>query len=290
MCKDCGCQEHNKFAFSNLKKTEHGHTHHTHAHSHVHAHSKFNDSIDFQSLKQEVELQHNILSENDYHASQNREWFQKNKILVFNFISSPGSGKTLLLEKTISLLKDKLKLSIIVGDQETDLDAKRLLKVGGGEVKQINTFSSCHLDAHQIAHEIEEFVTESNDVLFIENVGNLVCPTAFDLGESIRVALLSTPEGEDKPLKYPVLFHTAQVIVISKYDLAEVVDFNEQYAIECIRKINPYAPIFKVSAKNGEGMGEWIQLIIENYEKINNSNSKNKKNAIENGHLQKINL
>ena len=170
-------------------------------------------------------LEESVLAKNDRIASENRLWFKQNGIRVLNLISSPGSGKTLLLEKTISRLASDLKMVILNGDQEHDFDAVRL-KSAGAEVLQLNTASSCHLDAGMISRELGYFVRPEPQILVIENVGNLVCPAAFDLGETLKVALLSTTEGEDKPSKYPLLFHEAGLIVLTKMDLVPHLDWS----------------------------------------------------------------
>ena len=179
---------------------------------------------------------------------------------AINLISSPGSGKTFLLEKTLELLNGRLRLAILTGDQEKDYDAQRLLKKGA-KVKQLNTLSSCHLDAQMIERELGGFVEPNLDLLIIENIGNLVCPAAFDLGEAQKIALLSTTEGEDKPSKYPLLFHEAAVVMISKTDLMPYLDWSLEECISHIRRINSKAPIFQLSAKSGVGMDLWIEFL-----------------------------
>lgn len=244
MCKDCGCK-------SALQHHHHDHHHEDHDHSH-HPHHDHSHQL---------ELGERVLAVNDRYAQENRKWFQKNKIVALNIISSPGSGKTLLLEKTLELLKNDLQMAVLVGDQATHNDADRLQKFGV-PVRQINTISSCHLDAHMIGHELHDFVSPKIDLLFIENVGNLVCPAAFDLGEEHKIALLSTPEGEDKPEKYPVLFHEAQIILITKSDLIPYLDWSKEKCLASIRKVNPKAQVFFVSSKTGEGMGEWFKSLL----------------------------
>lgn len=246
MCKDCGCEE-------GLKRHLHKHDHDHHAHSHHHDH-------EHKHIKRVV-LEKNVLAHNDEIAHNNKHWFEDHSMKVVNLISSPGSGKTLLLEKTIELLKGKKEISILVGDQETDHDAQRLLN-RGANVKQINTYSSCHLDAQMIAKELGSFIEGKEDLLIIENIGNLVCPAAFDLGEDHKIAILSTTEGEDKPVKYPVLFHEASVVLITKMDLAPHLDWSLEKTKTYLRQVNPKAKIIELSAKTGQGMEEWCSWLL----------------------------
>jgi hydrogenase nickel incorporation protein HypB len=235
MCKDCGCQEGNKRAY-------------------------FGAVIPTARPTKKISLVSNVLAKNDSFAESNRTWFKNHNIKTINIMSSPGAGKTLLLEKTLSFFPAQKNLTIITGDQEESFDADRLIGKGA-TVKQLNTFSSCHLDAQMISKELGESVKIDTDLLIIENVGNLVCPAAFDLGENIKVALLSTTEGEDKPSKYPVLFHTASVIIITKIDLIPHLDWNLDKCISHVRKVNATSPILLLSAKTGEGMPEWMSTL-----------------------------
>ena len=195
-------------------------------------------------------------------ASRNRDFFRSLNLFAINVISSPGSGKTTLLAGTIKRLEGEIRAGVIVGDLETDNDARRLRQTGA-PVVQITTGTLCHLDAEMIARAVGCIDLETLDLLFIENVGNLVCPADFDLGENLRVALLSVTEGEDKPLKYPPLFRFADVIVITKSDLAPHVDFDREAALAGIRRVNPKARIFELSAKSGEGMEAWCSWLKE---------------------------
>lgn len=266
MCRDCGCETASKFARGKnqgLVKTE-------------------TSSLPFIDLKftktdltppalppttKHLNLEEAVLAKNDSIAQKNRQWFHDNNIQVLNLISSPGTGKTLLLEKTVDLLKkmnskgQPFKISILTGDQEKDFDAQRL-KNKGADVQQINTLHSCHLDASMIQKELNKFVQPDIDLLIIENVGNLVCPAAFDLGETKKIALLSTTEGEDKPSKYPLLFHEASLILLTKIDLMPYLDWNLEKCIEHLRKVNSKAPILQVSAKTGEGLSSWIDFLL----------------------------
>lgn len=209
-----------------------------------------------------LEIRQGVLSKNDELAASLREQFAQAGVLAINVVSAPGAGKTALLEKTIQALAEQgFKAAALVGDLETDNDARRLAETGV-PVKQIRTAGNCHLEAHMI----QDFITGWNlgefDFLFIENVGNLVCPSNYDLGEALRVVLMSTTEGEDKPLKYPPMFNSSDVAVITKTDLAEAVEFDREAALANIRKVHADMPIFEVSAKRGSGMGVWLNFLI----------------------------
>jgi hydrogenase nickel incorporation protein HypB len=233
MCETCGCETAN--------------THHHH-HDHGHVHTKT------------LTLEQKVLAQNDALAEQNRAWLAERGVTAINLISAPGSGKTLLLEKTLERLNGKVKCAVITGDQQTDRDAQRLAGKGAN-IHQIETVSSCHLDAHQVAHALPKVVEEDTRLLFIENVGNMVCPTAFDLGEGFKLALLSTPEGEDKPIKYPVLFATAKAVILSKMDLADALDWDLSACRAYIQQVQPGAYTFELSAKTGDGMEAWIDYL-----------------------------
>ncbi len=204
---------------------------------------------------QTLHLEVNVLEKNNHIAHHNHHYFEDHGILAVNMMSSPGSGKTALLERTAK--EFKMPFSILVGDQSTDNDATRL-QLAGAKVRQITTHSSCHLDASMIEKELD-FIKEK--LLIIENVGNLVCPSAFELGEAKKIALLSTPEGEDKPEKYPVLFHKADLILLTKWDLIPHLNWNEQRCMESIKKVNPDAKILKISSQTGEGIEAWYQYL-----------------------------
>jgi hydrogenase nickel incorporation protein HypB len=265
MCKDCGCglkketQIELKGNLRNRNATQdHIHNHslgadQEHGHGHYHHHSQ-NQQI---TLDQK-NIMISLMQANDDVAQANRLWLYDHNITAHNIISSPGSGKTLLLEKTLAALKNDLSMVVLVGDQCTENDAIRLQKTGV-PVKQINTISTCHLDAPMIAKELDAFVHDYEpEILLIENVGNLVCPASFDLGETTKIAVLSTTEGEDKPQKYPLLFREASAVVITKMDLMPYLDWSLPKAMENIRRLNSRAPIFVLSAKTGEGMGDWF--------------------------------
>ena len=217
-----------------------------------------------------VELRRGILKKNDELAAGLRARFNAAGVLVLNLVSSPGTGKTTFLERTLRELRiDGARVAALVGDLETDNDARRLA-ASGAPVRQINTHGICHLDAEMIGKHLDGWDALSGntdlgglDYLFIENVGNLVCPSSYDLGERIRVALLSVTEGEDKPLKYPTLFNSADAAVITKIDLAEPCGFDRELALRNINEIRPGIRIFEVSAKTGAGMGEWLAYLSE---------------------------
>jgi len=210
-----------------------------------------------------VELRKGILKKNDELAAELRARYTAGGVLVLNLVSSPGTGKTAFLERTLRALKTAgARVAALVGDLETDNDARRLA-ASGAPVRQINTHGICHLDADMISKHLDGWALNELDYLFIENVGNLVCPSSYDLGEKIRVALLSVTEGEDKPLKYPTLFNSADAAVITKIDLAEPCGFDREAALRNINEIRPGIRIFETSAKTGAGMEEWLNYLAE---------------------------
>jgi hydrogenase nickel incorporation protein HypB len=215
-----------------------------------------------------VELRQGILKKNDELARGLRERFTSSGVLVLNLVSSPGTGKTAFLERTLRLLRERgSRVAALVGDLETDNDARRLA-ASGAPVRQINTHGICHLEAEMVGKHLEGWdgvELGKLDYLFIENVGNLVCPSSYDLGERIRVALLSVTEGEDKPLKYPTLFNSADAAVITKVDIAEAVGFEREAAVRNIRAIRPDIRIFETSAKSGAGMEDWLAYLAEEH-------------------------
>ena len=210
-----------------------------------------------------VELRRGILKKNDELAAGLRQRFADAGVLALNLVSSPGTGKTAFLERTLrELLANGSRAAALVGDLETDNDAQRLA-ASGAPVRQINTHGICHLEAEMVGKHLNGWNLADLDYLFIENVGNLVCPSSYDLGEKIRVALLSVTEGEDKPLKYPTLFNSADAAVITKIDIAEPCAFNRAAALRNINEIRPGIRIFETSAKTGAGMAEWIAYLAE---------------------------
>lgn len=240
MCTNCGC------SVTPQNVTIHSHHHHEKHHSH-HDH-------------QTLDIHRSILAKNDHLAYHNRELFREKNIYVFNILSSPGSGKTTFIEKTLTDLNSTYKSAVIVGDLATDNDAQRLRR-SQAQVVQITTGDICHLEAQMINNSLAQIDLDNCQLLMIENVGNLVCPSAYDLGEHERIAVLSVTEGEDKPLKYPTLFKSANVVIINKIDIAEAVEFNQDLALENIKKIVPHAKIFLVSARSSEGMEEWYNYL-----------------------------
>lgn len=210
----------------------------------------------------QIKLESQILGANDLIARRNSATFQKNKILAINLMSSPGSGKTTLLEKTIDSLADKLNMAVIEGDLYTDQDAQRIEK-RGVKVVQINTDGTCHLDAGMVERAFKEVAYEGLQLLFVENVGNLVCPAEFNLGEDLRVVLATTTEGNDKITKYPLIFREAKVVILNKIDLLPHTDFDLARFQEDVKQINPQARIFMISGRTGQGIDEWTQWLLE---------------------------
>lgn len=207
-----------------------------------------------------IEVRQNVLKHNDQIARALRQRFQDAAVFVTSLVSSPGSGKTLFLEKTLAALTESCRSAALVGDLATENDAARLAR-SGAPVKQITTGTLCHLEAAMIERALDAWNLSDLDFLFIENVGNLVCPSSYDLGENLRVVLLSVTEGEDKPLKYPTIFNTADVAVITKTDLSDAVEFDLKAAGRNIQAVRPGMRVFRVSGKTGEGMGDWIDFV-----------------------------
>jgi hydrogenase nickel incorporation protein HypB len=207
-----------------------------------------------------VQIEQDILGKNNEYAAANRRYFDAHAILALNLVSSPGSGKTTLLTRTIADLKAELPLSVIEGDQQTANDAERIRATGVPAI-QVNTGKGCHLDAHMVGHAMESLAPEEGGVLFIENVGNLVCPAAFDLGEAHKVVILSVTEGEDKPIKYPDMFHAADLMLLNKVDLLPHLNFDVDKCIDYARQVNPRIKVLQVSATSGEGLAAWYQWL-----------------------------
>jgi hydrogenase nickel incorporation protein HypB len=211
-----------------------------------------------ESGKEAISVLQGLLSENDRTATHNREHFDRHGVLAVNLMSSPGSGKTRLLEETISALADKMRIAVIEGDLETENDARRI-REKGVEAVQITTGTACHLDAHMVHKALHQLDLDNVDILFIENVGNLVCPASFDLGQHRNITLLSVTEGDDKPAKYPVMFRASDLMLVSKSDLLAVLDdFLPEKAERHLRELASTAPVFTLSARNGEGMDAWL--------------------------------
>ena len=212
------------------------------------------------SQEKMVAVERGILDKNDRFARANRRWLAERGVLALNFVSSPGSGKTSLLVETIRRLQGELPLAVIEGDQQTSNDAERIRATGARAI-QINTGKGCHLDASMVEHALAHLAPADDSVLFIENVGNLVCPAAFDLGEAAKVVVLSVTEGEDKPLKYPDMFAAAQLMLLNKVDLLPYLDFDVAKAIDCARRVNPAIEVLQVSATRGQGMDGWLDWV-----------------------------
>ncbi len=207
-----------------------------------------------------VELREDVLKDQNVVAQSNREIFRENKTLVINLMSSPGAGKTTLLEETVKILRNEFTIAVIEGDLATDRDAERL-RILGIQTVQINTVGGCHLDARMIAKTLTEFDFNQVDILFIENIGNLVCPSSYDLGQEYKVVILSVPEGNDKIPKYPVMFRRTDMTIINKVDLLPFVSFDLEEAKRDLEAINPQATFKTLSAKTGEGIEDWLNWI-----------------------------
>ena len=240
MCDTCGCNvtpgnEHLVAAGGHLAKTSTG--------------------------QESVEVLKSLLDANDHQAGHNREHFARHRALAVNLMSSPGAGKTALLEASADALRGELKIAVIEGDLETENDAERIRRKGVPAV-QISTGSACHLDAHMVHSALHELDIDDVDIIFIENVGNLVCPASFDRGQHLNVTLLSTPEGHDKPAKYPVMFRASDLVLITKSDLLPVLDdFDPAYAESCLRQLANTAPLMEISARKGDGMVNWLNWL-----------------------------
>ncbi|PSJ18412.1 hydrogenase nickel incorporation protein HypB [Nitrosomonas supralitoralis] len=219
-----------------------------------------------------IKIERDILEKNNQYATENRCYLSKLGVFALNLVSSPGSGKTTLLVKTIQILQNKLPMIVIEGDQQTDNDAARIRETGI-PVTQINTGKGCHLDAFMVKQAIQQISPQQNSVLFIENVGNLVCPSNFDLGEAHKVVILSVTEGEDKPLKYPDMFHAADLMLLNKCDLLPYLSFDVDLAIEYAHRVHPGLPVIQISATLGSGMQIWVDWIEANRLAIPPANS-----------------
>lgn len=254
MCNKCNCDNVNNPTIDGMKEL------HNVEHNHSHNHHHHGESDVNERHWQTITVHQRILNKNDRLAQRNRNDFQAKGLFVLNVLSSPGSGKTAFIERMLRDCRERIPMGVIVGDLETDNDAKRLQRTGAPAV-QITTGSACHLEADMVAQAMMKLNLDALDVLVIENVGNLVCPAVYDLGEDKRVVLLSVTEGEDKPLKYPTMFKTANVVVVNKIDLALAVGFDRDRAIANIQRVVPQVIIFEVSAKTGEGMKDWYAYL-----------------------------
>jgi len=214
-------------------------------------------------MNKKIAIEKKVLSENERLARQVRDHLKKNDVIALNLVSSPGSGKTSLLEKTLSALNDRIGIALIAGDVQTENDAKRLVKAGGKIVRPVVTGGACHLDANMVGRALDKIDLGDIDILFIENVGNLVCPSSYDLGEAMKVVLISTTEGDDKPLKYPAMFRRSSIMVINKIDLIRYSDFDLKRVRENALSINPDLQIFEISCRTGEGLERWFDWLID---------------------------
>jgi hydrogenase nickel incorporation protein HypB len=290
MCTVCGCGEgetrieghahdhpHDDHGHHHAHPHEHGHDH-AHAHGHSHA-----GEIQFRANSGElhyglgpahahahapglsqarmVRIEQDILGKNNAYADGNRKHFAEHGIFAVNLVSSPGSGKTTLLVKTIEMLKAQAEVAVVEGDQQTSHDADRIRATGAPAI-QVNTGKGCHLDAHMVGHALERLALPDDSLLMIENVGNLVCPAAFDLGEAHKVVILSVTEGEDKPLKYPDMFHAADLMILNKVDLLPYLDFDVAQCIDYAHRVNPKLEVLQVSATRGQGLDAWLAWLL----------------------------
>ncbi len=255
MCTTCGCGE----GEVRIEGREHRHGH-DHGHAHDPAAGALHSHAAGMDPARMVQIERDILSKNDAYAATNRQRFADHGILALNLVSSPGSGKTTLLVRTIEALRARATVAVIEGDQQTSNDAERI-RATGAPALQINTGKGCHLDAHMVGHAVDHLQPADDSVLMIENVGNLVCPAAFDLGEAAKVVVLSVTEGEDKPLKYPDMFRAAALMLLNKCDLLPHLQFDVDRTIEFARRINPGLEVIRISATTGEGMDAWLAWI-----------------------------
>ena len=277
MCATCGCggdhahmhaheDENGNITIHADGTHDHGHDHnheheHEHGHSHTHPHDHAHAKGVAHSHETRISVEEDILSRNNAVAAENRAYFARKKILALNFVSSPGSGKTELLAATIRRADpEQLPITVIEGDQETANDAERIRSAGARSV-QINTGKGCHLDAAMVARAIEHLNPPEGSACLIENVGNLVCPAEFDLGEAHKVVVISVTEGADKPLKYPDMFRAADLMIVNKVDLLPYVDFDVERCEEYARRVNPRIRSIRVSATKGDGMDTWLKWL-----------------------------
>ena len=270
MCTTCGCGDGEVKIDGDDPSHGHEHVHadgtrHSHGHEHAgdHAHDHGSRYAPAHShapglgARRMVQIEQDILAKNNAYAAENRQRLADRGIFTLNLVSSPGSGKTTLLVKTIELLKGRQRVAVIEGDQQTSQDAERIRATGAPAI-QINTGKGCHLDAHMVGHAMGKLALADDSLLMIENVGNLVCPAAFDLGEAHKVVILSVTEGEDKPIKYPDMFRAATLMLMNKCDLLPHLTFSVPRAIEFARRVNPGIEVIEVSATTGQGMDAWL--------------------------------
>jgi hydrogenase nickel incorporation protein HypB len=284
MCVTCGCGEgevkidgaaaHHDHAHVHADGSGHAHAHehthghaHEHTHEHTHGHEHTHDLAPAHSHapgiapSRRVQIEQDILAKNNAYALANRERLSERGIFALNLVSSPGSGKTTLLCKTLERM-DQQTVAVIEGDQQTSQDADRI-RATGAQAVQINTGKGCHLDAHMVGHAMDQLTLADGSLLMIENVGNLVCPAAFDLGEAHKVVILSVTEGEDKPIKYPDMFRAASLMLLNKVDLLPYLSYDVDAAIAYARRVNPGIRVIQLSATSGAGMDEWLEFLRE---------------------------
>lgn len=307
MCTVCGCGQGETTIEGHEHPHDHSHDHaHEHTHEHVHAdgtvHSHAHHDHEHEhgpgphfhehkgalhyglgpahahapGLTQErmVRIEQDILGKNNAYAAGNRRHFAEHGIFAVNLVSSPGSGKTTLLVKSIEMLSDKAKVAVVEGDQQTSNDADRIRATGAPAI-QVNTGKGCHLDAHMVGHALERLNLPDDSLLMIENVGNLVCPAAFDLGEAHKVVILSVTEGEDKPLKYPDMFHAADLMLLNKVDLLPYLTFDVAKCVDYARRVNPRLQVMQVSATSGQGMEEWLGWLMNGLDQARTARMQN---------------
>jgi hydrogenase nickel incorporation protein HypB len=290
MCETCGCSDESRPRLTNLQSGatmaidaahhhdhdhdqaadhthsghhhEHHHHHHDHDHDHHHDHGHHHGADHSHGHRTTIRLETEVLAKNNRLAERNRGWLAGRNILALNLVSSPGAGKTTLLERTIRELGQELTFSVIEGDQETTNDAERI-QATGCRVVQINTGTGCHLDAAMLASGLQQLDPPMNSVVLIENVGNLVCPALFDLGECARVVIASVAEGDDKPIKYPHIFRGSQLMLLNKTDLLPHVPFDVGRCLEYVHQVNPSIHVLEVSALRGDGLAGWYDWLRE---------------------------
>lgn len=261
MCGICGCGD------TGEHHHEHEHDHgHGHGHGHDHDHAAEHAHAAGLAPARMVRVEQDIMAANQRHADANRTYFAERGMFVVNLVSSPGSGKTSLLVRTVAALKAEMPVAVIEGDQQTEFDAERI-RAAGAPAWQINTGKACHLDAHMVGHALEHLPALEGGILFIENVGNLVCPAGFDLGEAHKVVILSVTEGEDKPLKYPHMFHAADLMLVNKIDLLPHVACDMELILAGALRVNPAIGSVAVSAATGEGFGAWLDWLRQGRER-----------------------
>ena len=261
MCNVCGCgQGEVRIEGQGHEHPESGHPH-DHDHSHDHGHpAAFVQSLPGSDPTRLVRIEQDLLAHNQRFADANRRSFAARGILALNLVSSPGSGKTSLLVRTLEALREEMPLAVIEGDQQTSRDADRIRATGVPAI-QVNTGKGCHLDAHMVGHALDSLKLPEGSLLFVENVGNLVCPAGFDLGEAHKVVVLSVTEGEDKPLKYPNMFAAADLLLLNKIDLLPYLDFDVALCLEYARRANPDLTILQLSVRSSEGLDGWLDWL-----------------------------